>query len=507
MAGPPKTLPSHRAPSEPLRVGSAPPTAPNVAPTREAIKENSYRVVISRFTTLLRCVPRVGLTRRPRRVRSERADHDSTIDPPAGRSRRGLGTSLIAALVLIAGVVGPGAAATAAGDPPEVFDTSAFGTTERPISVFLSGFDPDGEAITYGIESGPSNGALTDDCSDGICTYTSDVGFVGTDTFTYSASDGDLTSTSATVTVTVQDDLPPDVFPGSFVTKVDQQVSIFLSGFDPNGDPVTFSVDTPPPNGSLDDCSTGSCTYTPDAGFIGIDTFTFTGSDGLNVSTPASVTIDVQEDVAPVASDGSSTTSVDTPVFLFLSAFDDNGDSLTYTVETGPTDGILADCSSGFCTYTPDAGFVGTDSLTFSATDGTFTSNTATHTIDVLPPCAPATCIDNGTVLLAVNPAAELNTTNAAGSAAGPGDAGLHFIPTGNEATSPGCLCEGWGAADATTGVTGYANVSIDGVVNLDPVSFTTTPSTALSEVTIDDTIGASRTTSIRRPTPRTSTR
>ena len=277
-----------------------------------------------------------------------------------------MGTSLIAALVLIAGVVGPGAAATAAGDPPEVFDTSAFGTTERPISVFLSGFDPDGEAITYGIESAPSNGALTDDCSDGICTYTSDVGFVGTDTFTYSASDGDLTSTSATVTVTVQDDLPPDVFPGSFVTKVDQQVSIFLSGFDPNGDPVTFSVDTPPPNGSLDDCSTGSCTYTPDAGFIGIDTFTFTGSDGLNVSTPASVTIDVQEDVAPVASDGSSTTSVDTPVFLFLSAFDDNGDSLTYTVETGPTDGILADCSSGFCTYTPDAGFVGTDSLTFS---------------------------------------------------------------------------------------------------------------------------------------------
>ena len=37
--------------------------------------------------------------------------------------------------------------------------------------------------------------------------------------------------------------------------------------------------------------------------------------------------------------------------------------------------------------------------------------------------------------------------------------------------------------------MTGYANVSIDGVVNLDPVSFTTTPSTALSEVTIDDTM------------------
>src|SRR5262249_2407941 len=51
------------------------------------------------------------------------------------------------------------------------------------------------------------------------------------------------------------------------------------------------------------------------------------------------------------------------------------------------------------------------------------------------------------------------------------------------------CLCEGWGAADATSGVTGFANVSTDGVVGMKRVSFTHTASTAVSVVNIQDTL------------------
>ena len=43
---------------------------------------------------------------------------------------------------------------------------------------------------------------------------------------------------------------------------------------------------------------------------------------------------------------------------------------------------------------------------------------------------------------------------------------GLRFIPTNGDATAPGCLCEGWGVANAdeTTGTfSGYANISSDG--------------------------------------------
>lgn len=103
--------------------------------------------------------------------------------------------------------------------------------------------------------------------------------------------------------------------------------------------------------------------------------------------------------------------------------------------------------------------------------------------------CAPAVCIDNGTILLAVNPTGELNTQDATGSPAGSGDAGLAYLPTGNDATSPGCLCEGWGVADPASGVWGGANLADlgPGGANLTVESFTSTPSTATSVVLVNN--------------------
>lgn len=104
-------------------------------------------------------------------------------------------------------------------------------------------------------------------------------------------------------------------------------------------------------------------------------------------------------------------------------------------------------------------------------------------------PCYPAVCITNGTILLAVNPTGELNTTDATGSAAGPGDAGLTYVATGNDATSPGCLCEGWGVADPASGVWGGANLDTEGAggTNLVVESFEYSGSTATSVVLIQD--------------------
>lgn len=111
---------------------------------------------------------------------------------------------------------------------------------------------------------------------------------------------------------------------------------------------------------------------------------------------------------------------------------------------------------------------------------------------DPSDPCAPAVCIDNGTILLAVNPTGELNTPDAAGSKAGEGDAGLEYLPTGNDATSPGCLCEGWGVADPASGVWGGANISDlgEGGENLTLESFDWTASTAKSVVLVKNDAG-----------------
>jgi hypothetical protein len=72
--------------------------------------------------------------------------------------------------------------------------------------------------------------------------------------------------------------------------------------------------------------------------------------------------------------------------------------------------------------------------------------------------------ISNGTIQLGVNREGHLNVGGGApSSGTGTTTVGVRFVPTGAEATAPGCLCEGWGVADAISGVSGFANISSDG--------------------------------------------
>lgn len=93
--------------------------------------------------------------------------------------------------------------------------------------------------------------------------------------------------------------------------------------------------------------------------------------------------------------------------------------------------------------------------------------------------------IDNGTIQLGVD---ELGQLNIPGGTPSPIDfetlVGLRHLPTGNEATSHGCLCEGWGVGIGDTGVSGSAN-NDSGVDNLTAVSFASTASTATSTVAL----------------------
>jgi hypothetical protein len=94
--------------------------------------------------------------------------------------------------------------------------------------------------------------------------------------------------------------------------------------------------------------------------------------------------------------------------------------------------------------------------------------------------------ISNGTVQLGVNDEGHLNVGGGTPSSeTGTTVVGLRFVPTNAESTAPGCLCEGWGAADAITGVSGSANVDVGGVQNMTVESFTADATTATSIVII----------------------
>ncbi len=97
------------------------------------------------------------------------------------------------------------------------------------------------------------------------------------------------------------------------------------------------------------------------------------------VSVPAAC---AAENTPPVATDQSLSTPVDTALPVTLAATDANGDPLTFAVVSQPANGTLTGTAPDL-TYTPAAGFTGSDSFTFTANDGTADSNVATITIQV----------------------------------------------------------------------------------------------------------------------------
>ncbi|WP_234022875.1 thrombospondin type 3 repeat-containing protein [Sorangium cellulosum] len=105
---------------------------------------------------------------------------------------------------------------------------------------------------------------------------------------------------------------------------------------------------------------------------------------------------------------------------------------------------------------------------------------------DSCDPCGAI--IDNGNVQLGINCEGHLNLPFA-GDPLGIGYLGLRYLPTENPSVEPGALAEGWGVADATSGVAGYANRSADfGAVNMNVVGFSSTGSTAVSTVQVGST-------------------
>lgn len=85
---------------------------------------------------------------------------------------------------------------------------------------------------------------------------------------------------------------------------------------------------------------------------------------------------------APVVSDRLLSTLIDTPLGITLTGFDAESDPLTFSIDTYPVSGLLTGTPPAV-TYTPNNGFVGTDSLQYSAFDGLSNSNQGTVTLSV----------------------------------------------------------------------------------------------------------------------------
>ena len=241
----------------------------------------------------------------------------------------------------------------------------------------------DGDDLTYTIGTAPTNGTVT--LTGAEVVYTPNENFNGTDSFTFTSSDGTIESNAGTVAITVTPvNDAPVAQDGSNTKEEDTDQTITLSASDVDGDDLTYTIGTAPTNGTV--TLTGAeVVYTPNENFNGSDSFTFTSSDGTIESNAGTVAITVTPvNDAPVAQDGSNTKEEDTDQTITLSASDVDGDDLTYTIGTAPTNGTVT-LTGAEVVYTPNENFNGSDSFTFTSSDGTIESNAGTVAITVTP--------------------------------------------------------------------------------------------------------------------------
>ncbi|WMP18328.1 Ig-like domain-containing protein [Thiothrix lacustris] len=156
---------------------------------------------------------------------------------------------------------------------------------------------------------------------------------------------------------------------------------ISLVAVDLDGDAVSYVIVSQPVHGTLGRVGgDGKVSYTPTAGYVGADSFTYKVNDGKADSAVATVKLTVKAKTdggttgstnrAPVAVAGSLTVSNSGADWVKLEATDADGDTLTFRIVTEPAHGTLRLGQGNVYIYTPNSSYEGDDSFTFVANDG-----------------------------------------------------------------------------------------------------------------------------------------
>jgi uncharacterized repeat protein (TIGR01451 family) len=305
-------------------------------------------------------------------------------------------------------------------------------TESAGTGVLANDTDPDvpPQALYAEWVSGPTNGTLTTSvlcptglCADGSFSYVPNTGYHGPDTFTYRACDpgpdliyfnvDDLCSNPAT-TVTVIVSTPPVANNDAYGMNQGATLTVAAFGVLTNDtdaeDPVStlraVLVSGPTPGNALTLNLNGSFTYTPQASFNGVDTFTYSACDpgGLCSVTPATVTITVNG--RPTATNHSYSVNQDDVLIepaltgVLAGASDPEGSALTAVRVAGPTNGVLSLSADGSFTYTPNPPpwHGGTDTFTFHACDPSLLCSTPDSTVTITVNGRPTAAADTYTI-------------------------------------------------------------------------------------------------------------
>jgi serralysin len=264
--------------------------------------------------------------------------------------------------------------------------------------VLTSDVDHNGQTLTavLATNGGPSHGVLSLN-ADGSFIYTPNAGFAGTDSFTYTPQDSLSAGAATTISITVAAAAPTakvDSYAAQagHASAVTAASGVLVNDVDKNGLALTAALATggAPLHGTVTLNADGSFLYTPTAGYAGSDRFTYVARDSLSSSVSTTVTVTVAAAAATAKADAYAATSghalsVTAASGVLANDVDNNGLTLKATLAAGgsPSHGSLKLAADGSFTYTPVAGYVGTDSFKYVASDSLSTGVATTVTLTV----------------------------------------------------------------------------------------------------------------------------
>ncbi len=189
-------------------------------------------------------------------------------------------------------------------NPPSAANDGA--TTNEDVAVIVAVLandsDPDGDPLSVTGATNGAHGTVVVN-PNGTVTYTPAANYNGSDSFTYTISDGHGGGATGTVNVTINpvNDPPVAVNDGATTGQnTPVTISVLANDSDVDGNALTVQSVTNPGHGIAVVNPNGTITYTPTANYNGADGFNYTISDGHGGTATASVAITVSPPPPPV---------------------------------------------------------------------------------------------------------------------------------------------------------------------------------------------------------------
>ncbi|MBI4601559.1 MAG: tandem-95 repeat protein [Planctomycetes bacterium] len=258
------------------------------------------------------------------------------------------------------------------------------------IDVLANDRDPDLDALRVAAVTRPVHG-VAEAQAGGKVLYAPEPGFSGQDSFRYTVDDGRGGTASAGVEVTVQPVNDPPVPRDDTASTLEGQpvtIEVLRNDLDPDGDALSVASVTAPASGTAVRNAGGTVTYTPRAGFNGVDSFRYTASDGKGGTASAQVRVAVNPvNDPPVARGDAATTPEDTPVEVNVTANDSDpeGEALAVLSVEGVPNGSASVVGTGRVRYTPGLDLHGVFSFRYAVGDPRGGTASAEVTVTVTP--------------------------------------------------------------------------------------------------------------------------